>query len=605
MKPFVTHPLTGTPENNLAPTDTVSAPPTPEPTWTPEPTAPALPLPTPATAATLTIAKAERLYDCIQTNPGYAALYEGSIALALTTQGLTEEAAARTTELILASKENFAENWQQAIDAGLQSANVLESEIQICETDAVARDAESFDLEAETDILYYCLQYNQEYQEQFRSNLIASMRRDGVQQVAAEDLATFMMSTPENFRTFVGEAAKADPTLRSTLETGLQDCTASSRQAAPLSDRDILVIFYKATGGPNWTNNENWLSSKPIGEWFGVTTDESGRVIELVRTFADNMIGEIPPEIGMLDELRKLNLSGELTGTIPPEIGNLSKLEELLLMFNELTGEIPPELGQLSNLKRLQLTGNNLYGEIPPELANLRNLEGLNLAINELDGRIPPELGQLQKLEWLGLNNNLLRGEIPPELGDLENLIELVLQDNFLIGQVPTELGNLSRMEYLGIFNTGITGCIPNSLQDQLTDHADLGDLPFCPTGSQPAAGPTQAPGPTPISASQLFREAGSGRTLTEPELVGKVVAVKGKVVEIRAKDSGHSIFLLAGVTGSTGNLIVCEAPGSQSEAISRLSGGDEVTLVGSIAEGVIGYPHLVYLSDCRVASPG
>ena len=48
------------------------------------------------------------------------------------------------------------------------------------------------------------------------------------------------------------------------------------------SDRDVLVEFYKATDGPNWIDNTNWLSDAPIGEWYGVTADENGRVIELV-----------------------------------------------------------------------------------------------------------------------------------------------------------------------------------------------------------------------------------------------------------------------------------------------------------------------------------
>ena len=35
--------------------------------------------------------------------------------------------------------------------------------------------------------------------------------------------------------------------------------------------RDQLVQLYKDAGGENWTNNENWLSDKPIEEWEGVS----------------------------------------------------------------------------------------------------------------------------------------------------------------------------------------------------------------------------------------------------------------------------------------------------------------------------------------------
>ena len=40
--------------------------------------------------------------------------------------------------------------------------------------------------------------------------------------------------------------------------------------------------FYNATGGANWTDNTSWLSEMPVGEWYGVTTDATGRVTELV-----------------------------------------------------------------------------------------------------------------------------------------------------------------------------------------------------------------------------------------------------------------------------------------------------------------------------------
>ena len=36
--------------------------------------------------------------------------------------------------------------------------------------------------------------------------------------------------------------------------------------AAPSGDRAVLVEFYNAMNGPNWTNNTNWNSSAPLGE---------------------------------------------------------------------------------------------------------------------------------------------------------------------------------------------------------------------------------------------------------------------------------------------------------------------------------------------------
>ena len=132
--------------------------------------------------------------------------------------------------------------------------------------------------------------------------------------------------------------------------------------ATGATDRDVLVALYHATGGDNWTNNENWLSDAPIGTWYGVTTDESGRVIELILWF-NNLGGTIPPELGDLTALTRLDFSGnQLSGTIPTELGNLTALTRLDLDRNRLSGTIPPELGNLANLDALYLAGNRLEG---------------------------------------------------------------------------------------------------------------------------------------------------------------------------------------------------------------------------------------------------
>ena len=47
------------------------------------------------------------------------------------------------------------------------------------------------------------------------------------------------------------------------------------------TDREILAALYHATDGPNWVNQENWLSDRTLGEWHGVTTDAEGRVTHL------------------------------------------------------------------------------------------------------------------------------------------------------------------------------------------------------------------------------------------------------------------------------------------------------------------------------------
>ena len=230
-------------------------------------------------------------------------------------------------------------------------------------------------------------------------------------------------------------------------------------------DRASLVALYNATGGANWTNNTNWLTTAPIGQWHGVTTDSQGRVTELNLT-SNQLKGEIPPELANLTNLKVLALGGnELTGEIPAELGSLSNLELLSLSANRLTGEIPTELGSLTNLGKLYLWENELTGAIPAELGSLVNLKELWLSNNQLTGEIPTELGSLTNLGKLYLWENELTGAIPAELGSLVNLKELWLSNNQLTGEIPTELGSLSNLEVLSLSsqpvdrgNTGGTG---------------------------------------------------------------------------------------------------------------------------------------------------
>ena len=128
-------------------------------------------------------------------------------------------------------------------------------------------------------------------------------------------------------------------------------------------DREALTVFYSATGGANWTNNDNWLTDAPLGDWHGVSVNDSGSVTRL-RLGDNGLMGPMPPEIGDLASLEVLLLgsgshgtgeeeSNELTGPIPAELGTLASLRILTLADNSLSGPIPPELGRLSSLTRL------------------------------------------------------------------------------------------------------------------------------------------------------------------------------------------------------------------------------------------------------------
>ena len=259
--------------------------------------------------------------------------------------------------------------------------------------------------------------------------------------------------------------------------------------STPATDRAALVTLYNATGGANWANNKNWLSNAPMKDWFGITTDRTGRVNGLSLE-SNHLSGQIPPQLANLTYLATLNLyQNQLSGQIPPQLGSLSHLEKLALTQNRLTGELPPELGNLSYLKTLHLSQNQLSGEIPPELGNLPYLRTLALEQNQLSGEIPPELANLSSLELLYLPDNQLSGEIPPELGSLPYLELLYLKDNNLSGEIPSELGGLSSLESLNLGGNNLIGCVPWGL-GHIENKVFVGHR-FCPASDQMSTGNT------------------------------------------------------------------------------------------------------------------
>ena len=181
----------------------------------------------------------------------------------------------------------------------------------------------------------------------------------------------------------------------------------------PQVDREALVAIYNATGGPNWTNNANWLTNAPFGQWHGVTTDANGRITKL-ELQENGLSGEVPAELGSLSNLQELHLTrNQLTGPIPSELGRLVNLSILALGGNELTGEIPGELGNLTDLAHLRLDGNQLSGEIPAELGRLANLTLLYLSGNQLTGCVPYSLRYVADNDFVQLRLAFCTSEDP------------------------------------------------------------------------------------------------------------------------------------------------------------------------------------------------
>ena len=274
------------------------------------------------------------------------------------------------------------------------------------------------------------------------------------------------------------------------IADGTATITAASESAEGMAeiivetdpDRAALAALYQATDGPNWVNTDNWLTDRPLSEWYGVEVDGDGNVSRL-RLGNNGLTGRIPPQLGLLNGLTVLDLrDNRVTSTSRTVTSRLDPGRETLVQLptpapsaireptqgrdrtGGLDGRIPAELGSLANLEFLSLSGNDLSGPIPPELGNLAHLKWLYLGDNRLSGRIPVTVKDLSSLTFLYLNDNDLSGPIPSELESLANLVALALWGNDLSGPIPSELGNLDSLEGLYLTGNNLSGPIPSEL---------------------------------------------------------------------------------------------------------------------------------------------
>lgn len=263
--------------------------------------------------------------------------------------------------------------------------------------------------------------------------------------------------------TVVGVApGEAEVTIRAR-DPGALQARLDFRVLVPepvTADHIVLQALYKATGGEGWTNDDNWLTGRPLHTWYGVSVNADGRVTDIDLDF-NGLRGHLPPELGDLDRLHTLTLSrNELEGTIPAELGRLPILLELDLRDNRLAGEIPPLIGDFSYLAALDLSRNGFEGPIPAALGNLRTLRLLDLSDNDLTGPIPPELGNLTALDALLFMRNDLEGPLPETFERLVALRFLNLSGNVgLSGPLPASLTTLFSLIELHLGDTAL--CAP------------------------------------------------------------------------------------------------------------------------------------------------
>jgi len=163
----------------------------------------------------------------------------------------------------------------------------------------------------------------------------------------------------------------------------------------------------------------------------------------------------------------RLKLSEQGAVTFPIEVLRVGDLTEVLLAHNQIEN-LPPEIGQLTMMRRLNLEDNRLE-HLCPEIGRCAALVDLRLDENRL-AELPREVGALTQLKYLDMSNNELAA-VPEELRGCGELEMLGLRHNLI-----TEVGEwISQMSSLTLLN--LTGNPIPALPFTIADLSKLTDL--------------------------------------------------------------------------------------------------------------------------------
>ncbi len=196
------------------------------------------------------------------------------------------------------------------------------------------------------------------------------------------------------------------------------------------SVKAILMQFYNALGGPDWTKKKGWGTDQPLNDWDGVEYDKKSGVLKL--RFAPNtgLKGDIPDCIGELTGLESLNVDEPgLTGTLPESFGKLTSLKYLWIQNTSMTS-LPDIFSDLTSLEGVLIQSNKkLTGPLPESLGSSPKLKSLTICNNYFTGSIPASWARLGANK-IDLNNNCLSGTIPDSFLNSESssyLLDMIL----------------------------------------------------------------------------------------------------------------------------------------------------------------------------------
>eukprot|EP00268_Persea_americana_P003478 TRINITY_DN11053_c0_g1_i2.p1 TRINITY_DN11053_c0_g1~~TRINITY_DN11053_c0_g1_i2.p1 ORF type:complete len:793 (-),score=87.60 TRINITY_DN11053_c0_g1_i2:154-2532(-) len=168
----------------------------------------------------------------------------------------------------------------------------------------------------------------------------------------------------------------------------------------------ILDLSNNAISGgiPSCLNNiSSWMTETPNNIDWSLGSQSGLPILNVVKFPVDELYTRITTNL--------TTKGTTLTyGGLP-----LALITGIDLSMNQLVGNIPSQVGDLKELHLLNLSNNFLSGSIPESFQNLKNIESLDLSHNKLVGTIPPQMIELHSLSTFNVSFNSLSGMIPYE----------------------------------------------------------------------------------------------------------------------------------------------------------------------------------------------
>ncbi|WCJ42491.1 Leucine-rich repeat protein kinase family protein [Euphorbia peplus] len=197
-----------------------------------------------------------------------------------------------------------------------------------------------------------------------------------------------------------------------------------------------LISFLAKLNGtadqPDPSFGWNVTTDPCVDKWRGVICDSQ------TSTFVRRILLNQSSLSGTFDAAALCNVNQPLSNS----------LQMIKLDANNIGGELSPEIVNCKNLRRLHLGFNRFVGNVPDSLTNLTSLQRLDISYNNFSGNVP-NLTQLAGLDmFLVQYNNYLSGPIPNF--DLTRFGYFNVSFNDFAGPVPDKLGPFNETSFLG-----------------------------------------------------------------------------------------------------------------------------------------------------------